>query len=371
MEIKGDFLGFSFNGVRSEDLGIVRTSEGDRYEENLQPEIKDVTAEVPGMHGAYYFGSTYGAKNISVSFAFDELTETQFRRLRQVFGQRKQGELIFDERPYKKYIAKIESPIELSYICFDARNREVDRTGREGVRVIDRTTTTSTETIDGEEVEVTTTTLTRETVNPYIYGDGTHRIYKGDGKIEFVCYFPFAKSAYKKLPNGEETSDWVESSGILTQELYDEYGLDTVEDLEDENQYEITVFNPGDLETGFRLYCPFTTSSISISLQYVKMVGEEKEVLGSLNIVDCTQKGDDVGIMINTDNCLIQGVSVAPHEERGGSGNYIWTTSSNIYNGAVTSGTFFKIQPEINFTDYKILIAGDKPTQIFYDYLYF
>ena len=367
MEIKGDFLGFSFNGVRSEELGIVRTSDGDNFTENLQPEIKDVTAEVPGMHGAYYFGSTFGVKNISVSFAFDDLTELQFRKLRQVFGQRKQGELIFDERPYKKYIAKIESPIELSYVCFDRQKREADENGRSGIRIIDRI-------VDEETGE---TTLTYETVYPWIYDfneDGTpktERIYKGDGKIEFVCYFPFAKSVYKTLPDGEETSDWVESSGILTQELYDEYGLDTVEDLEGENQYEITVFNPGDLETGFRLYCPFTTSSISISLQYVKEVGEEKEILGTLNITDCTQKGDDVGIMINTDNCLIQGVSVAPHEESEGSGNYIWTTSSNIYNGAVTSGTFFKIEPEINFTDYKILITGDKPTQIFYDYLYF
>ena len=41
--MKGDFLGFSFDGTHSKDLGIVHVSSSDRYDENLFPEIKDKT----------------------------------------------------------------------------------------------------------------------------------------------------------------------------------------------------------------------------------------------------------------------------------------------------------------------------------------
>ena len=35
--LKGDFIGFSFNEHRSESLGIVRVSDGSRYNEDLVP----------------------------------------------------------------------------------------------------------------------------------------------------------------------------------------------------------------------------------------------------------------------------------------------------------------------------------------------
>jgi hypothetical protein len=34
-----DYVGFTFNGVHSSSLGIVRTSEGSRFNENLLPTI--------------------------------------------------------------------------------------------------------------------------------------------------------------------------------------------------------------------------------------------------------------------------------------------------------------------------------------------
>jgi len=37
--IKGDFLGFTFNGVHSSELGLTRVSDGSRYNENLYPTI--------------------------------------------------------------------------------------------------------------------------------------------------------------------------------------------------------------------------------------------------------------------------------------------------------------------------------------------
>ena len=99
----GDFIGFSFDGVHSSDLGIIRVSGGDRYEEELIPEITDRTAEIPGRDGNYYFGTDYGPRKFEVNIAFDSLTETQFRRLRQVFSGKKTGDLM-----YKKDIREVQ-----------------------------------------------------------------------------------------------------------------------------------------------------------------------------------------------------------------------------------------------------------------------
>lgn len=38
-----DFTGFKFGNIHSSDLGIIRVSGGDRYDEALHPEIKDRT----------------------------------------------------------------------------------------------------------------------------------------------------------------------------------------------------------------------------------------------------------------------------------------------------------------------------------------
>jgi len=35
--LRGDYIGFSYNGIHSSDLGIVRVSEGSRFNENLLP----------------------------------------------------------------------------------------------------------------------------------------------------------------------------------------------------------------------------------------------------------------------------------------------------------------------------------------------
>jgi hypothetical protein len=71
-----DFLAFSFNGKHSwDDFHIYRTSDGDRYNENLTPTLTDKTAEVPGGDGMYYFGTTHKQRDFNISFAFDSLTE--------------------------------------------------------------------------------------------------------------------------------------------------------------------------------------------------------------------------------------------------------------------------------------------------------
>jgi len=365
----GDFLGFTFGGVHSSDLGITRVSGGDRYDEQLHPEIKDRTAEVPGVNGEYYFGSDFGPRSFDIEIAFDHLTEVQFRNLRKIFGTKHIQKLIFDERPYKYYMAKLESPVELSYICFD-EPKKVRFSEKYDVGTID----TSAGAIEGEVltelpdgvrmVDDGEGNRVREKVDPWVYEDGTERIYKGEGKMTFVCHFPFAKSNFKVLPKaGNEyykgSEEWAVSSGILSEEDYENF--DTY------NSGEIVIHNPGDVATGFRLYCPFTEAeSYDITLTYV--VGED--IIHSLQITGLQRKEGDNGFLINTDSGLIQGVANFSYTWPG---NVTYDTTGSIYNQYVTAGYFFKLEPTIYGNRAKIIVDSTvtEGVQIFYDYLYF
>lgn len=439
-----DFMGFTFGGYNSVDLGITRVSGGDRFEEELSPEIKDRNVEVPGLDGEYYFGSDYGPKEINVEIAFDSMTEEQFRDLRRAFNTKKTQPLIFDERPYKQYMAKLGSPIELSYVCFDEPKREIgaERNGVQRDREKDKneekdfltsivvpvgeTVTYALTHTPKDEVRIagineytvedgvySFTNSTESTINvtiaytydvfipawkqvtPYEYKDKTERIYKGEGKITFTCYFPFARSVYKVLPQTEEESDWAISSGILKESEYEGY------DIYDNETGIINIYNGGDLPTGFRLYIPEAALDSQIGLAYtpfdqsasddpieplslvidpvtLKKIGEDEKVIRSeidettgeeVETVETIEAPKDIGILVDTINQLIVGVSEFEIDENG---NATYKTSGNLYNEFISSGYFFKLEPGELTDGAKLAITnGVEGIQIFYDYLYF
>ena len=310
--LKGDFIGFSFNEHRSESLGIVRVSDGSRYNEDLVPTTQDKTVQVPGGDGFYYFGSDYTQRQFSINIAFDELTEKQFRELQQVFGTKELGKLIFDERPYKYYMVKSSKP-QLKYICFGK---------------------------DGE------------------------RIYKGEGTLTFTAYYPFAKSVFKFLEKEieEETGkevyvlrktysnieEWSEASGMKAQGI-----LDTIPAEPTENAYPISVYNAGDLEADFILKfngAPNNTINIALGQQDV---GDKKAVL---NLKSFNLKNTDTGFQINTKTNLIEGFNAEG-------------LTGTLYNENITQGDFFKIPPREE--GYRISVTGATPIEIVYDYIYY
>lgn len=341
----GDFLGFTFGNDHSSSLGITRVSGGDRYEEDLHPEIKDRTAEVPGLNGEYYFGSDYGTRTFDIEIAFDHLTEKQFRELRKTFGTREIKQLIFDERPYKYYMAKLESPIELSYVCFD-----------EPLKVET--------TIEGIPYKKGENILTSHIVMRPQEQGATQRIYKGEGKMTFICYFPFAKSVYKWLSADEVNSDWAISSGILSATEWIEKDIDTYKNGI------INIYNAGDLPTGFRLYIPFTETKTQITLTYYANDNVSDTDILQLTlpaqgrIYGTNENNRDEGIIIDTNNQLIIGVSEFTSN--------IYTTTGNLYNDCIDAGYFFKLQPnEIGDNSRIEITNGNEEIEIFYDYLYF
>ena len=152
-DFQGDYLGFTYNGTHSSNLGIVRTSNGSRFDENLLPTMQDKTVQVPGGDGTYYFGSYYTQKPFSIPFAFDNLTEEKFENLKRHFGDKKVHDLIFDEKPDRVYRAKVTGTATIKHIPFDS-------------------------------------------------ADGT--IYKGEGTIQFTCYEPFARAATPSIGGSNE-----------------------------------------------------------------------------------------------------------------------------------------------------------------------
>ena len=247
--LKGDFIGFSFNEHRSESLGIVRVSDGSRYNEDLVPTTQDKTVQVPGGDGFYYFGSDYTQRQFSINIAFDELTEKQFRELQQVFGTKELGKLVFDERPYKYYMVKSGKP-QLKYICF----------GKEG-----------------------------------------ERIYKGEGTLTFTAYYPFAKSIFKFLNeySNKNKDEWKEASGMKAEKgTYDIVS----------NNGSISVYNAGDLETDFILKFSLPVDNTPIGDIKITLSKENVgKVEAFLDLNGFSKKGADTGFQINTKTNLIEG----------------------------------------------------------------
>lgn len=138
-----DFTGFRFKNIHSKDLKLVVVSSGDRYEKNALSGIKDYSQEIPGDSGEYYFGSTFSKRTFTINVAFDKVDEKTWRKISILFATDKLEDLVFDELPYKTYRAKLAEKPEFKFICFTDR-------------------------------------------------DTGERVYKGEGALNFVCYFPFA-----------------------------------------------------------------------------------------------------------------------------------------------------------------------------------
>ena len=253
-EFKGTYLGFSYGTqedgetpMHSSDLGIVRTSDGSRFNENLLPTIQDKTVQVPGGDGMYYFGSYYTQRQFSIPFAFDNLTDTQVRQLRAHFGDKKIHDLTFDEAPYKTYRAKVTGTAQIKHIVFD----------------------------EGE-------------------GEKKGRIYKGEGTIQFTCYEPYAICRKKWLSEYGDSnkSEWKITSGLKesSSDYYDTFSGGGA-----------PLYNPGDFEANFLLKIPLT-----VTLSGIKVTQDNVDV-GQLNWSSFVPKPDDSYVVVNSKLNVIEG----------------------------------------------------------------
>lgn len=413
----GDFTGFSFNGFHSEDLGIVRVSDGDRYKDELMPEFDDATVDIPGGDGIYYFGSYYKSKKFTINIAFDHLTEIQYRKIRRIFSTRKPGTLIYDEAPYKCYKVKLESPISLDTICFNERELIYE----------DNPDPSWT---DGNVIHYIKGSID----HPVRSEETNERIYKGEGEINLVAYEPFAHAPSKTLDgyaDYDNIEEWKDTSGLKNSlEGYDVYGEtdvkyevyttqqgDNPQKLKlyvkngetylltiDKNPVEgttyykksgigqIKVYNPGDIDAPFLLYIPFTSDTIDAFSMTLEEYDEDAEdgytavedaqlrfntitritkIWNSTlkKMVDIATKNLDDGIVINTKNQLVEGVQKT--------GDNSYKTTGTLYNNFIEGGNFFTINSDSDLgafegqIKFSTALSGNDAPEIIYDYLYF
>ena len=292
--MKQDFYGFQFNGVHTSDLNIVRVSDGSRYSENLSPVFQDKTAQMLGSDGTLYWESFDTNKAWAIQVAFDELSEMQYRRLRQVFNGKTMGELIFDELPFKAYTAKVQSSPQFKTICFD--------------------------TPDGA------------------------RIYKGEGTINFIAYYPYAKSVHKFLNEFDDyeydnKAQWAAASGMKpTRASYDGTGTT------------INLYNAGDLETDWQAFYIINSSGSALTSISLNGGADGQMVFSSIS----QKKTNDAYIRINSRTNLIEGCDSSK------------IPTGSLYNEFLVAGDFFKIPlGESTF------VSNTDCNEIRYDYLYY
>lgn len=162
-----DFLAFAFGDFVSSNAGIIRTSDGDRYNINLVPPMQDKTADVPGGDGQYYFGTTHKPKIFSISFAFDDLTKEQLRTIKQTFAGKEMREFCLSEESDKIYMVKVTSQPSLKALCFF---------------------------------------------------DGDDERYRGEGSVQFTAYWPYGRNVEESVLSTKTTTA-AEGVEVLTKTL--------------------------------------------------------------------------------------------------------------------------------------------------------
>ena len=312
MAIKGDFISFTYNGVHSTELGVMRVTSSNRYTDALLPTIQDKAVQAPGSHGTYFFGSYYTQRPITINVAFDEVTEDQIRLMRKKFGDQLSHQLIFDDEPYKVYYAKVTGTPQLQYVPFSSP-----------------------------------------------------RVYKGEGTFSFTCYEPFAhtpnncKYLDQYVVNGVNTpwykynneDEWNLSANLLTtQGTYDNYTSATG----------FKVYNPGDMETDFKFIIPITNL-----LRGIKISDGTNDLASYTLLINApTAKTGDSYLCFNSKLNLIEGLNSSKQK------------TGTIYNEYINSGSWFKIplnRTNTNWYFQPVFSSTYSETNLTleYDYLYF
>ena len=341
LEGRDDYIGFTYNGHHSSEYRIIRVNSGSRYETSLIPIPKDTTIDAVGRDGLYYVTSKYQQLTIPVNIAFDDLYDEDIRNLKEWLSSKTEGELWFDEDPYKQYSAKITSNPKLSWIAFDDPMKG--------------------------------------------------RVYKGEGTIQFICYYPWATSRFRNLSEVyidvygvDDPSDpkklnppvslprgWETASGLEAKRVLETAGTGKTFDYIKQGASEALVYNAGNIATPCQL--PFSLVAKGIQkIEYFK--GTDTSSSSSLGrlYIDTSQLYDtgEEAFLLDSKLHLLLGIKM-PNSP----GTYIQT--GNVYNYAIVGGEFFDIEPgegtiklspsNGTYIIFQPAVAGN----IVYDYLYY
>ena len=193
-----DFIGFSFNGITHTDMGISRVSEGSRYSEQMLPNFQDKSAQMPGSDYTLYWESFYSTKTWTLQIAFDDMLDRQMRLLRQTLNTKNLSNLTFDERPGIHWLAKVQSVPQLKYICFDTDEYRVWDNSKPFILGYSYYVWSSSANNNQGGYVLTQNTSPQQGTTYY---EHITRIYKGEGTITFISYYPFGMSDLQTKTN--------------------------------------------------------------------------------------------------------------------------------------------------------------------------
>lgn len=302
MKYYGDYLGFQFAGHHSRDLGLYRVSDGDRYNDVSVPNFTDNTSPKPGNDGTYYWDSFYTQRTFTVNCAFDDLSEAQLRKIRQIFDGKVVDWLIFDETPYKKYRVKLQNPPQIKYLTF--RGKLVGQ------------------------------------------GEDAHfdklRVHKGEITFQFISYYPYAIDNFKTYDNIDypNVDEWYESVPLLKQSELNNLNSNNI--LSSDSGAGYFIYNPGDLSTDVKLIFDKAVtappSNLTIVLKHRIQSAQHSASssagdleLNSLRFSNLTLQSGDRYLVVDTATNLIYGE------------NQLGKQTGNLYNQYLTGGEFFKL----------------------------
>lgn len=350
-----DYLGFKFDGVHftifphpsenaSNVIKLTRVSEGDRYTSNILPLSQDATVDVPGGDGTYYFGTNYKYKQFDINFAFDDLNEVNLRKIRQVFSKRDAlAPLIFDENPYKYWMVKCQGMPQLRTVCF-VKNAELGN-----VNLIHAT----------DLMNATTS----NTLPDYTQiGD---RVYKGEGTVSFIAYYPFARCGSNGTSKwlNEYSSIW-QSGKIFAPTLSQWSGASglasakgTYDTITITNNTQVTTFNPGDMEADFKVIINLPGNNTSTNLFILEQNSTDSiiAITSSTDLRTAATANNDSYLVYDSRTELLEGC------------NSSGVSTGHLYNKFINpTSTLFKIK--LGEATFK---ASSTIRSLTYDYIYY
>lgn len=310
-DFRGPFLGFTYGGIHSSEFNITRISSSNRYSMELSPDFGDKTVSVPGADQTYYFNTDYSQRRFSIPFAFDKIDEVTLTQLKRWLNPKEPQRLIFDESPYKYYIAKAASQISFQFLAFD------------------------------------------ETGN-----GGSERIYKGEGTIQFVCYYPFAKSLYKSLEEWCIANNIEYSDDMPLPEWFDGLQLN----MRASTNKNLSINNRSDIPSDWKLFVEsFSARTVACKDSFNNITQISIEEVSKI------EEGDD-GLCFDSASCLLRGAKKHIDEE----GNISWSYTDNVYNKYIKSGHFFKLPlGECIISGIDIAAEPIEEYSFEYDYIYY
>lgn len=115
---KKAFISFTYDDRKIEDFGLIAVTVNDRLNRETPPEHEDHTTEYKMLHGQYYWGSHYTARELDITLATDGMTQDQLDDFKYWFRAGSIRELVLSEHPNRAIKARVREAPKIAVVPF-------------------------------------------------------------------------------------------------------------------------------------------------------------------------------------------------------------------------------------------------------------